>query len=210
MKICRENGNLVKIGYKYRALCKKAEVCFVVTVETNSPQKRSLRFRIAYEVKASPQRATMLRYKYIVYILAFRASLRNISRRISSPLSVEDNPDICYSHKGLSCLHQKLWPCLLSLNLTDFHLELYCIFLCWSWTFELDKQIVMRRTAIQTRRKRDIRVSLALAFHKKYDPSFSFEAYCFADLRRSTHLFIITLASTSLHETNIFDIKHAN
>ena len=76
--------------------------------------------------------------------------------------------------------------------------------------FELVQQIVMLRTAIQTRRKRDIRVSLALAFPHNCDPSFSFEAYCFADLRRSTHLFITTLASTSLHETNIFDIKHAD
>ena len=108
MNICRENGNLVKIGYKYRALCKKAEVRFVVTGETNSPQKRSLRFRIAYEVKASPQRATILRYMYIVYLPAFRARMRNISHPISTPVSVEDNLEIRYAHKGLSCLHQKL------------------------------------------------------------------------------------------------------
>jgi len=102
---------------------------------------------------------------YIVYFLAFRASMRNISRRNSSSLSVKDNLEIRYSHKGLSCLHQKLWPYLLSLNPTDFHLELYCTFLCWRLTFELDQQIVMLRTAIQTRRKRDIRMSLAFAFH---------------------------------------------
>ena len=65
---------------------------------------------------------------YIVYLLAFKASMRKISRRISTPLSVEDNPEIRYSRKGLSCLHQKLWPCLLSLNQTDFHLEIYCTF----------------------------------------------------------------------------------
>jgi hypothetical protein len=153
----------------------------------------------------------MLRYMYIVYLLAFREKTRNNSRRISTPLSVEDNPEIRYLHKGLSCLHQKLWPCLLSLNLTDFHLKLHCtFFLCWSWTFELDQQIVMRWTAIQTRRKRDIRVSLALTVQINMSLYFQFEAYCYADLRRSTHLFITTLASTSLHEANILDVKHAN
>jgi len=148
---------------------------------------------------------------YIVYLLAFRANTRNISLRIATPLSVEDNPEIRYSHKGLSYLHQKLWPCLLSLNLTDFHLELHCTFFfvlkldVWAWSADCDAlDSYSNQTWAWYTRVTCTRGS------NKYEPSFSFEAYCFADLRRSTHLFITTLASTSLHEANILDIKHAN
>jgi len=73
MKICRETQNLVKIGRTGLPDTLHGDLSSVVADGIKSPWKRSLwvkpcrAFRVAEEVKALSERATLLLYTYIAY-----------------------------------------------------------------------------------------------------------------------------------------------